>query len=51
MTVGAAIQGWDTIDIVAGITHIGMGPVVQLEIDDAHTYVANGLLSHTCYEE
>ena len=46
MTVGAAIQGWDTIDIVARITPIGMGPVVQLEIDDAHTYVADGLLSH-----
>ena len=46
MTVGAAIQGRDTVDIVAGITHIGMGPVVQLEIDDAHTYVANGLISH-----
>jgi hypothetical protein len=46
MAVGTAIQGWDTIDIVARITPIGMGPVVQLEVDDAHTYVAGGLLSH-----
>jgi len=46
MTVGAAIQGWDTIDVVARITPIGMGPVVRFEITDAHTYVADGLLSH-----
>lgn len=46
LLVGTAIQGWDSIDHVASITHIGMGPVVQLEITDAHTYVADGLLSH-----
>ena len=46
LTVGTAIQGWDTIDIVAGITDIGFGPVVRLEIPDAHTYVADGMLSH-----
>ena len=46
LTAGTAIQGHGIVDIVAGITDIGIGPVVQLEIDDAHTYVANGLLSH-----
>jgi len=46
LTVGTAIKGWQTVDLVAGINDIGMGPVVRFEITDAHTYVADGLLSH-----
>lgn len=46
VAVGTVINS-DSIDkVVEHIEPAGVGDVVKLEIDQAHTYVVNGLLSH-----
>lgn len=40
------IKGIDTDKRVSSLRSIGSGPAVKITIDDAHTYVADGLISH-----
>lgn len=43
---GDVINGYPASKKVASISQMGIGDVVKFEIDDAHTYVAGGTLSH-----
>lgn len=44
--VGQEKDFLDTIVTVMDMKYHGMGPVVKLEIDEAHTYLVHGLVSH-----
>jgi hypothetical protein len=46
LIVGDSLQGYEKIKTIKNITRIGRGPVVNIEIEDAHTYVVAGLISH-----
>jgi len=43
---GDTIKGWDTNKSVVGMAPLGVGPVVMMTVDRAHTYIADGLISH-----
>lgn len=43
---GLAIKGVENDKVVESIESIGTGTVIRLEIEDAHTYISNGLISH-----
>jgi hypothetical protein len=43
---GDVIKGLDVNKTVVGKTELGVGPVVKITVDRAHTYIAAGLISH-----
>ena len=46
LKIGDTIKGIELDKTVKSIISMGTGPVMKIEIDDAHTYVSNGLISH-----
>lgn len=46
LTVGHDICSTNGVRTVTSITDVGYGAVIKLEVNDAHTYVAGGLISH-----
>lgn len=46
LLAGESIKAIDGVKTIANITSVGIGPVVKFEIEDAHTYISAGLLSH-----
>jgi hypothetical protein len=46
VSVGTLLKGIDGNKKVTNITSIGVGPVVKFEIEDAHTYISAGIISH-----
>ena len=48
LAIGDKIQTINSklVKEVVSIENIGLGPVVKLEVEEAHTYVANTLISH-----
>lgn len=43
---GDTIKGIGINKTVSGMESLGIGPVVKITVDQAHTYVAGGLISH-----
>ena len=43
---GDSIKGYVEDKTIANIESIGVGTVIKFEIEDAHTYISNGLISH-----
>ena len=46
MTPGDAITGIDISKSIVSLKPLGVGPVVKITVDQAHTYIAGGLISH-----
>jgi hypothetical protein len=46
LSIGDTIKGPVIDKSVVGMESIGVGPVVKITVDRAHTYVAGGLISH-----
>jgi hypothetical protein len=46
LAVGDTVKGVDANKTIKSIADIGVGPVVKLEVEDAHTYISAGLISH-----
>jgi CII-binding regulator of phage lambda lysogenization HflD len=46
LTVGESIKGYIEDRTISNIESIGTGTVIKFEIEDAHTYISNGLISH-----
>ena len=46
LEVGESIKGYIEDKTIANIESIGIGTVIKFEIEDAHTYISNGLISH-----
>lgn len=46
LKVGDTIKGIDLDKTIEKIENVGIGEVIKLEVNDAHTYVSNGLISH-----
>ena len=46
LAVGDTIKGLDINKTIASMEAIGIGPVVKMTVDQAHTYIAGGLISH-----
>jgi len=46
LIVGNVIKGVDINKTIKSIDKIGIGLVVKFEINEAHTYIAAGLISH-----
>lgn len=46
LLAGESIKAIDGVKTITSITSVGIGPVVKFEIEDAHTYISAGLLSH-----
>jgi intein/homing endonuclease len=46
LAVGDTIKGVDANKTIKSIADIGVGPVVKLEVEAAHTYISAGLISH-----
>ena len=46
LAVGDTIKGLDVNKTIASMESIGVGPVVKMTVDQAHTYIAGGLISH-----
>jgi hypothetical protein len=46
VSVGTLLKGIDINKKVTNITSMGVGPVVKFEIEDAHTYISAGIISH-----
>ena len=51
LVIGDIIKGIEVNKIVKSIEKIGIGSVIKFEINDAHTYVSAGLISHNTKEE
>ena len=49
MEVGESIKTQHGSKTLASITSLGDGPVVKMTVTDAHTYIADGLVSHNKY--
>jgi hypothetical protein len=43
---GDVIKGLDVNKTIVDIEPLGVGPVVKITVEDAHTYIAGGLISH-----
>jgi hypothetical protein len=41
-----SVEGINGDKIITDITPVGLGPVVKFEIEDAHTYISAGIISH-----
>jgi hypothetical protein len=46
LSAGNIIKGSVVDKTIAGMEPIGVGPVVKITVDRAHTYIAGGLISH-----
>jgi hypothetical protein len=46
LAVGDTIKGLDVNKTIVSMEPIGIGPVVKMTVDRAHTYIAGGLISH-----
>lgn len=46
LSIGEVIKGMEENKEIASIEKIGSGTVVKFEIEDAHTYISDGLISH-----
>ena len=46
LTEGLVIKGLETDKVIKSIESIGIGTVIKFEIEDAHTYISDGLISH-----
>ena len=46
LSIGDSIKGIESNKIVSLITNIGPGDVVSITVEDAHTYVSSGVISH-----
>jgi hypothetical protein len=46
LKIGDSIRGVDSDNTIVSIDALGEGPVVKFEIEDAHTYISSGLISH-----
>lgn len=46
LSIGESIKGIEINKTITSITSIGFGDVVKIEIEHAHTYVSNGVISH-----
>jgi hypothetical protein len=46
LTEGMVIKGLESDKVIESIESIGIGTVIKFEIEDAHTYISNGLISH-----
>jgi len=51
LEIGDDIMGVKENATVVSIKHADVGPVVKLTVKDAHTYVANGLVSHNKFAD
>jgi hypothetical protein len=51
LVIGDIIKGIEVNKIVKSIEKIGIGSVIKFEINDAHTYVSAGLISHNTKQE
>jgi hypothetical protein len=50
IAVGEAVRGLgDVTKTLKSVTSLGNGPVVKMTVTDAHTYIADGLVSHNKY--
>jgi hypothetical protein len=50
IAVGEAVRGLGKVTkTLKSITSLGNGPVVKMTVTDAHTYIADGLVSHNKY--
>jgi intein/homing endonuclease len=43
---GSVIKGLEIDKTIQTIEHVGAGPAVKLTVEDAHTYISDGLVSH-----
>ena len=43
---GSVIKGLEIDKTIQTIEHVGEGPAVKLTVEDAHTYISDGLVSH-----
>lgn len=46
LIAGEVVKGLETDKIVESITNIGFGDAVRITVEDAHTYIAEGVISH-----
>lgn len=46
LLIGDSIRGIDFNKVIKSIDKIGIGLVIKFEINDAHTYISAGLISH-----
>ena len=46
LRIGDIIKGKDSDKVISIIEYIGKGEVIRLQIQTAHTYIANGLIPH-----
>jgi intein/homing endonuclease len=46
LSSGNVIKGLDVNKTVVDIQPLGIGTVVKITVEDAHTYIAGGLISH-----
>jgi hypothetical protein len=42
----AIVKGFETNKTIKSITKVGLGPAVKITVDQAHTYISEGLISH-----
>jgi len=46
IAAGDVVEGMPLSKVVAAVSSVGEGPVVKLTVDEAHTYISEGLVSH-----
>jgi hypothetical protein len=46
LSIGETIRGLDSNKTITLVTSIGFGDVVKIEVEDAHTYISSGVISH-----
>jgi hypothetical protein len=47
---GDVIKGLDVDKTIVSMESLGVGPVVKITVDQAHTYISDGLISHNIKE-